>query len=124
MVKVILYILLGLSAGTISGFVGIGGGVIIVPALVFFFEFTQKQAQGTTLALLVPPIGFLAAYAYWSKGHVDIPPALMIGGGLLVGGLIGAKFSQGLSNEILQKVFGGMMIAIGLYMMFRKADVG
>ena len=64
-IKIILYIVLGLLAGTISGIVGIGGGVIIVPALIFLFEFTQHQAQGTTLALLIPPIGLLAAYIYF-----------------------------------------------------------
>ena len=72
MVQAILYLILGLAAGTLSGLIGIGGGVIIVPALVFLFGLPQHQAQGTTLALLVPPIGILAAWTYYKQGFVDL----------------------------------------------------
>ena len=65
MVNIILYILIGLLSGTISGLIGIGGGVIIVPSLIYLFKLSQQQAQGTTLALLVPPIGLLAAWTYY-----------------------------------------------------------
>lgn len=120
MLQIILFILLGLFAGTISGVVGIGGGVIIVPALLFLFGFTQQQAQGTTLALLIPPIGFLAAYTYFKNGLVDIKAAVFICAGFFIGGFIGSKIAVNLSNEILHKIFGGIIIIIGIYMLLKK----
>jgi hypothetical protein len=118
--KIISYLLLGLFAGTVSGIVGIGGGVIIVPALIFLFGFSQHIAQGTTLALLVPPIGLLAAYTYYKSGYVDFNVAIFVCVGFLIGGLLGAKISINLSNTILQKVFGSFIIVIGLYMVFKN----
>ena len=120
MSQVSLYLLLGLIAGIISGFVGIGGGVIIVPVLIFIFGFSQHQAQGTTLALLVPPIGFLAAYTYFKSGFVDLKIAGFICIGFFIGGLIGSKISVNISNEILEKIFGAVIILIGGYMLFIK----
>jgi uncharacterized membrane protein YfcA len=78
MTNPILYILLGLVAGITSGFIGIGGGVIIIPLLVFLFGFTQQQAQGTTLALMVPPIGLLATWLYYRQGYVNVEAAAYI----------------------------------------------
>jgi uncharacterized membrane protein YfcA len=78
MTNILLYLLLGLVAGSFSGLIGIGGGTIIVPALVFLFGLSQHQAQGTTLALLVPPIGFLAAWTYYKQGYVDLRIAALI----------------------------------------------
>ena len=120
MKDIIIYIILGLSAGTISGLIGIGGGVIIVPALILIFGFTQHQAQGTTLALLVPPIGFLAAYTYFKGGYVNIKAALLICAGFFIGGLIGSKFAVNMPNEVLKKIFGGALVLIGIYMIVRK----
>ncbi len=120
MVKVILFLLLGLLTGTISGLVGIGGGVIIIPILVFVFGFTQAQAQGTTLALMVPPIGFLAAYTYYRSGLVNLPVAALVCIGFFLGGLVGSKIAVNVPNELLQKFFGATMIIIGLYMLLRK----
>jgi len=119
MIKIILYLLLGLIAGAISGLIGIGGGVIIVPALIFI-GFTQQHAQGTTLALLIPPIGLLAAYTYYKNGFVDIKVGILICIGFFIGGLIGSKIAVNLSNEILTKIFGSATILIGLYMLFKK----
>ena len=116
----LLYILIGLVAGTISGIVGIGGGVIIVPTLILLFGFSQHDAQGTTLALLVPPIGIFAAYTYYKSGYVDITVAAFICLGFVIGGLIGAKIAIDLPKEVLQKVFAGVIIAIGIYMFFKK----
>ncbi len=120
MLKMLSFLLLGLCAGTISGFIGIGGGVVIVPALIFLFGFTQAKAQGTTLALLVPPIGLLAAYTYFKSGFVDLQVAVFVCIGFFVGGLIGSKIAVQLPNEILQKIFGGIIILIGLYMLTKK----
>jgi uncharacterized membrane protein YfcA len=116
----LLYVLLGLIAGTLSGLIGIGGGTIIVPALVFLFGMSQHLAQGTTLALLVPPIGILAAWTYYSQGYVDLKAAAFICTGFIVGGLIGAKTATSLSNIILERIFGVALLIISLKMIFAK----
>ena len=120
MFEIVLYILLGLFAGTLSGLIGIGGGVIIVPAIIILFGLTQHQAQGTTLALLIPPIGLLAVWTYYREGHVDLLMATFICIGFFIGGLFGAKLAMEIPTEMLKKIFGIMMILIGLYMVFVK----
>ena len=109
-----MYLLLGLVAGVFSGLIGVGGGVIIVPALVFLFGLSQHQAQGTTLALLVPPIGLLAAWTYYKGGYVDLRIAALISVGFFLGGLVGAKLATGLSNPVLEKVFGIALLLISV----------
>jgi uncharacterized protein len=116
----ILYILLGVGAGMLSGIVGIGGGVFIVPALVFLFGFSQQQAQGTTLALLVPPIGILAAWTYYQHGYVNIKVAACIALGFILGSFFGARFAVGVSNTMLEKIFGVAIMLIGLKMVMGK----
>ena len=116
--QLILLLALGLVAGVASGLVGIGGGIIVVPALVFFFHLSQHQAQGTTLALLVPPIGLLAAWSYYQQGFVDIRMAAFICVGFVLGGFIGARLSLGLSDHSLQRVFGVALLIIGARMIF------
>ena len=120
MVNIILYLLLGLFAGIISGLIGIGGGIIIVPALVYLFGLTQHQAQGTTLALLVPPIGLLAAWTYYKHGYVNLTIAGFVCLGFFVGGLLGAKIAVGLSNVILRRIFGIALLLVSLYMIFER----
>lgn len=111
------YVLLGLVAGALSGLIGIGGGIIIVPALVFFFGFTQLKAQGTTIALMIPPIGLLAAWTYYRQGYVDVTAALLVCLGFVLGGLLGATVATGLSNALLEKVFGVVLLFIALKML-------
>lgn len=117
---VLLYVVLGMVAGTLSGLIGIGGGVIIVPALVFLFKFSQHQAQGTTLALLVPPIGFLGALIYYRHGYVDLRVAAYVCAGFLLGGLLGAKAATALPNVVLERVFGFAMLLIAVKMIFAR----
>ena len=116
MSHILLLLLLGLVAGVLSGLLGIGGGIIIVPALVLLFGFSQHQAQGTTLALLVPPIGILAAWTYYQQGYVDLKAAAFICLGFFLGGLIGAKIAMGLSNVVLQRIFGVALLLAALRM--------
>jgi len=111
-------LLLGIIAGYFSGLVGIGGGVIIVPALVLLFGFNEHTAQGTTLALLVPPIGILAVMSYFQKGYVDIKTAIIICIGFVLGGFIGGKMAVGLSESVLKKTFAIVLMALGLRMFF------
>ncbi|MEH2336054.1 sulfite exporter TauE/SafE family protein [Nostoc sp.] len=120
MTNILLYLLLGVLAGFLSGLVGIGGGVLIVPVLVFWFGLSQHEAQGTTLALLVPPIGLLGALTYYKQGYVDLKIAAFICVGFLFGGLFGAKLAIGLSNAVLEKVFGVAILAIALKMIFSR----
>ena len=108
------FILLGLVAGALSGLIGIGGGIIIVPALVFLFGFSQLKAQGTTIALMIPPIGLLAAWTYYRQGYVDIKAAALVCLGFVLGGLIGAQIATGLSNVVLEKIFGVILLFIAL----------
>jgi uncharacterized protein len=120
MLSLIGLVLLGLFAGGLSGLIGIGGGVIVTPALVILFGLTQQEAQGTTLALLVPPVGILAAWTYWKQGFVDLKMAGLICVGFVIGGLIGARFATDLSSEMLRKVFAGSLMLISLKMFFEK----
>jgi uncharacterized protein len=120
MLNILPYIFLGLVAGVLSGLIGIGGGTIIVPALVFIFGFSQHVAQGTTLALLVPPIGLLAAWTYYREGYVDLGVAAYICAGFFLGGLAGAKMAAGLSNVLLERIFGVALLLIALKMIFAK----
>ena len=115
-----LYVFTGLLAGLLSGLIGIGGGTIIVPILVIFSGLSQKMAQGTTLALLVPPIGILAAWTYYKEGYVDFPIAAFICVGFIFGGLIGAKFANNLSNQTLERIFGIALLVISIKMIFAK----
>ena len=112
------YLLLGFLAGILSGLIGIGGGIIIIPALIYIFGFSQHQAQGTTLALMVPPIGFLAAWTYFRQGFVDLKSAALIALGFFIGGLIGAKFAVYLPNELLRKAFGVFLFFLAVRMIF------
>jgi len=120
---ILLFVLLGILAGSLSGLLGIGGGVILVPALVFIFGMTEHVAQGTTLALMVPPIGLLAAWHYYKKGHVDLRVAGLVCLGFVGGGLIGATVATELSNAVLQDVFGVGLVLIALKMLFGHEHV-
>lgn len=115
----ILILVLGLFAGIVSGLVGIGGGIVIVPALIFIFGFTQHMAQGTTLAMLIPPIGILAAIAYFRQGYVNLPVAALLCVGFVAGGYIGAKLAVGIPEVMLRRIFGVCLMAIAGYMIFK-----
>jgi uncharacterized membrane protein YfcA len=120
MLNIILFILIGLSAGILSGFFGIGGGVIIVPALIYICGFTQLKAQGTSLAVLLPPVGILAFLEYYKKGNVDIKAGIIICITVLIGAMFGGKISQNISPDILRKGFAIFMLLISLKMLFSK----
>ena len=117
---IILLLIIGLLAGMLSGLIGIGGGIIVIPALVFFLGFSQQTAQGTTLAMMVPPIGLLAAWAYYKEGFVDIRAAAIICAGFVIGSFFGAKFAIGISQDMLRKIFSVILILVAIKMFFTK----
>ena len=116
----LLYVILGLVAGIFGGAFGIGGGTILIPVLVYLFGLTQHQAQGTTLAIMIPPIGLLAALRYWQAGNVKLTMAEFICMGFLFGGLIGANLIHNVSDPMLKKLFGFYLLFISVRMIFTK----
>lgn len=110
------YALLGLAAGIFGGFMGLGGGIILIPALVYIFGLTQHQAQGTSLAIMVPPITLLAAIRYYKSGDVKLNMAVFIALGFIAGGLLGANIVQGIPDLILKKIFGFMLLFVAAKM--------
>lgn len=102
---VITLIIIGLAAGMLSGLVGVGGGIIVVPALVFFLGFSQHEAQGTSLGLLLLPVGILAVMNYYNKGFIDIKVVAIMGLAFVLGGWFGSKLALQLSVETVRKIF-------------------
>jgi uncharacterized membrane protein YfcA len=116
--SILILIAIGLAAGILSGLFGIGGGVIMVPAMIFFLGMTQHSAQGTSIGLMLLPIGILAAYNYHKEGNLNIQYGLIIAAAFVVGGYFGSKISLGLSEDLLKKGFGLLMMVLALKMMF------
>lgn len=118
--SIVLLLALGVAAGFASGMFGIGGGIIIIPALVYIMKFNQHMAQGTALAILVPPIGIVAAYNYYQKGYVDINTAGIMIIGFVVGAYFGSKTALGISDQYLTKIFAVVLILVGLKVLLTK----
>jgi hypothetical protein len=115
---VIVFIAIGLFAGILSGVFGIGGGVVIVPALIFLSGLAPLTATGTSLAALLLPVGALGAWEYYRKGHLNIPAALMIAVGLFLGAWVGAKIAQQLSPVQLKRAFAVFLVLVAARMWF------
>lgn len=116
--EVIGLVLIGLVAGTLSGFLGIGGATILIPALLVIYKTTQHMAQGTSIAALLLPVGILAAIKYYQTGNVNIKFAALMAVGFLVGGLIGAVLAQPVPDLLLKKLFGAYLLIIAVQMIF------
>ena len=114
---ILIGVAIGIGAGVLSGIVGIGGGIIIVPALVFL-GLTQRQASGTSLAALLLPVGVLGVVEYYKRGEVNFPYAGGIALGLLIGILFGSIIAGNLSNDVLRKVFGLLLLAVSVRFLF------
>lgn len=109
---VVILLIIGLAAGMLSGLVGVGGGIIIVPALVYFLGFSQHMAQGTSLGLLLPPVGLLAVLNYYKKGYVDPKVVGIMCIAFIIGAFLGSKFSLSISEEKLKKIFAVVLLLI------------
>lgn len=116
---ILFLLLIGLLAGILSGSVGIGGGVIMVPLAIYFLGYSQHQAQGMSLAVLAVPVTLLAAYTYHSNGHhLDWRYALIIAAAFVVGGYFGSKIAVNINQQMLKKVFGVILIIVAVKMIF------
>ncbi|MEI6584009.1 MAG: sulfite exporter TauE/SafE family protein [Chitinophagia bacterium] len=113
----IILILIGLVAGFISGLIGIGGGVFIVPALVMLLGYSQKAAQGTSLGILLLPVGILAVYKYYQHGYLNPGSVLVMAGAFLVGSLLGSQLAMSWSDQLVKKAFAIILLIISLKML-------
>lgn len=111
-------LLLGLVAGVFSGIVGIGGGIIMVPALVYIFGLSQHQAQGTSLGMLMLPVGILAVMQYYKQGFVDYKLVAFIAIGFVAGGYLGGKLAVTIPETLIKRIFALFMIAVAVKMLF------
>ncbi|MEX2596268.1 MAG: sulfite exporter TauE/SafE family protein [Salibacteraceae bacterium] len=116
--EIIILILIGLFAGMFSGMFGIGGGLIMVPAMVFFLAMSQHSAQGTSLGVLVIPVAAIAAYNYYKAGELNIKYALIIAMSFMIGGYFGSNISLGFSEVMLKRIFGVLMLLMAIRLIF------
>jgi uncharacterized membrane protein YfcA len=116
----IIFIAIGVVIGVLSGIVGLGGGILVVPVLRYFFGYSQTMAQGTSVAMLLPPIGILAAYQYWRHGQMNILVALLLAAGFIVGGYFGGMIAVKLPVLTLQRIFGAFLLIVALKMLISK----
>lgn len=115
---ILIVVLIGISAGILGGLVGVGGGLIIVPALVFFLGMSQHSAQGTSLGLILLPVGILAVLNYYKEGQVDFRIVGILATGFLVGSYFGSKVALSLPQETVKKIFAVLMMIVAIKMLF------
>ena len=116
----LIIIVIGIITGVLAGMLGIGGAIVMIPALVFFMGFSQQMAQGTSLAVMLPPIGIFATYNYWKAGHVDLKIALILAAAFIAGSYFGSKFALNIPQATLKKIFGGLLLLVAARMLFWK----
>lgn len=120
---ILILILTGIAAGILGGLVGVGGGIIIVPSLVYFLSFSQKSAQGTSLGLLLLPVGIFGVLQYYKQGHVDFKVVAIVAIGFLAGSYFGSKIALSLPQETVKKIFAIMLLLIAFKMLFLDKKV-
>jgi uncharacterized membrane protein YfcA len=113
-----LIVIIGLAAGILGGMIGIGGGLVIVPALIYFMAFSQHEAQGTSLGLLLLPVGILGVLNYYKKGYVDLKAVGLLSIGFVVGSYLGSKWALSLPQTTLKKVFAVFLLLLAIKMLF------
>ena len=118
--NLVILIIVGILSGLLAGIFGVGGAIIVIPALVFILGFSQHDAQGTSLAFMLPPVGILATWNYWKEGHVNWKIALILSLTFVVGSWLGSQFSINMSDKLLRRLFGVLMILVAIKMIFSK----
>ena len=111
-----IFSVIGILGGVAAGLFGIGGGIVIVPALIYWAGFSQHTATGTSLAVLLPPIGLAAALEYYRHGNVDVQAAIILAAGMFVGSWVGAYFANQMKGPQLRLMFGVFIVALGIYL--------
>lgn len=115
---ILIVILIGLAAGMLSGIVGVGGGLIIVPGLVYFLGMSQHSAQGTSLGLILLPVGILAVLTYYKQGNIDVKVVGLLAIGFIAGSYFGSKIALNLPQDTVKKIFALFMIIVAFKMLF------
>ncbi len=118
--QIIILIIVGILSGVLAGVFGVGGAIIVIPALIFILGMSQHEAQGTSLAFMLPPVGILATWNYWKADNVNWKVALILSLTFVVGAYLGSHISINIPDKILRRLFGGLMILIALKMIFSK----
>ena len=116
----LLLVVVGLVTGVLGGMLGIGGGLILIPSMVYIFGFTQHQAIGTSLAVMLPPIGLFAAYNYYKAGQVNLKYALILAAAFMIGSYFSSKLAVKIPENVLRKTFSIFLILVALKMFFSK----
>jgi uncharacterized membrane protein YfcA len=117
---ILILLAIGVLTGAVAGMLGIGGAIILIPALVFIMGFSQQTAQGTSLAMMLPPIGLFAAYNYYRAGNVNIKFALILAIAFMAGSYFGSKIAVNLPQALLKKIFGILLLLVGVKMLLSK----
>ena len=117
---ILILIVIGIITGVMAGMLGIGGAIIMIPALVFLLGISQQTAQGTSLAVMLPPIGIIAAYNYYKAGQVNIRFALILALFFLVGSYFGSKLALTIPENVLKKIFGVLLLLVAAKMLLSK----
>ncbi len=118
--QLLILIIIGLLSGLLSGVFGIGGAIIVIPALVFIIGLSQHEAQGTSLAFMLPPVGILAAWSYYKEGYINWKIALVLSLTFFVGAYLGSRFSINISDRTLRRLFGVLLMVMAVKMIFSK----
>lgn len=117
---ILILLVIGAITGVMAGMLGIGGGLVVIPALVMVMGMSQQSAQGTSLAMMLPPIGIIAAYNYYKAGYVDIRIALFLAIAFIIGSYFGSKIAVKLPTDVLKKIFGVFLLLVAVKMLFWK----
>lgn len=117
---ILILVLIGLAAGVFGGMVGLGGGVIMIPAMIYFLGMGQQAAQGTSLAVMIPPIGILAVMNYYKAGQINLKYALIIAAAFIIGAYFGSKVALNIPVSTMRKIFAFAMILLAVNMLFKK----
>lgn len=117
---ILIILIIGTITGAMAGMLGIGGGIVVIPALVMIMGLSQQTAQGTSLAMMLPPVGILAVYNYYKAGHVDIRIAILLSIAFIAGSYFGSKIAINIPQDLMKKIFGVVLLLVALKMLLSK----